>query len=66
VPRQRERHQIDSLPLEESAIAHLPKLPSHHRDPFDRMLICQSIEHDLVLVTSDDAIRAYPVKLFWG
>jgi PIN domain nuclease of toxin-antitoxin system len=66
VPRQREHHKIESLPLEESAIRHLAKLPRHHRDQFDRMLICQSIEHDLSLVTSDSAILDYPVKIFWG
>jgi PIN domain nuclease of toxin-antitoxin system len=66
LPKQRERHAIDPLPLEERAIVHLPKLPAHHRDPFDRMLICQSIEHEMLLVTSDPRILEYPVKTFWG
>lgn len=66
IPKQRERHAIDSLPLEERAIVHLSKLPAHHRDPFDRMLICQSIEHEMLLVTSDPRILEYPVKTFWG
>jgi len=66
IPKQRERHAIDSLSLEERAIIHLPKLPAHHRDPFDRMLICQSIEHEMLLVTSDPRILEYPVKTFWG
>ena len=65
IPRQRERHRIDSLPLVESAIAHLAKLPHTHSDPFDRMLICQAIEHDLTLVSSDRAIHAYPVRVMW-
>ena len=66
IPRQRERHAIDTLSLEERAIVHLPKLPPHHRDPFDRMLICQSIEHEMLIVTSDPRILEYPVKTFWG
>lgn len=33
-----------------------------HRDPFDRLLICQAIEYDLTLLTVDDAILAYNVK----
>ena len=66
IPRQRERHAVDTLSLEERAIVHLPKLPAHHRDPFDRMLICQSIEHEMLLVTSDARILEYPVKTFWG
>ncbi len=65
IPSQRERHRIDSLPLEERAVAHLPKLTLHHRDPFDRMLVCQSIEHDLLLTTSVQVIHSYPVKIFW-
>lgn len=62
---QRERHAIASLALEEGAIAHLAKLPSFHRDPFDRMLVCQALQHDLTLVTSDAAIERYPVKTAW-
>ena len=63
LPIQRERHLISSLPLNEASVAQLGKLPSLHRDPFDRMLICQAIEHDLMIVTVDDMIRAYPVKV---
>jgi PIN domain nuclease of toxin-antitoxin system len=66
LPSQRERHGIDPLALEEAAIAHLAKLPTVHRDPFDRMLICQALEHDLRLVTDDENIRRYPVKIAWN
>ncbi len=59
---QRERHQIASLPLDDAAVRHLSKLPAVHRDPFDRMLVCQAIEHDLQLVTTDEFMRRYPVK----
>jgi PIN domain nuclease of toxin-antitoxin system len=63
IPAQRERHQIECLNLDEASVTHLAKLPAFHRDPFDRMLICQSIEHGLTLVTVDDAIRQYPVSI---
>jgi len=62
---QRDRHGIMALPLEEHATLHLPKLPSHHRDPFDRMLICQAIHHELTIVTPDEHITQYPVRAFW-
>lgn len=65
IPKQREIHRIDTLQLEERAVAHLPKLPALHRDPFDRMLICQAIEHDLSFVTSDAVVQSYPVKILW-
>jgi PIN domain nuclease of toxin-antitoxin system len=63
LPRRRELHQIVSLPIEEEALAHLAKLPDLHRDPFDRILVAQALQHDLTLVTADDAVKAYPVKL---
>jgi PIN domain nuclease of toxin-antitoxin system len=66
VPRQRKRHGIDSLALLENAVGHLTKLPDRHRDPFDRMLICQAIDHGLTIVTPDSAIHSYPVKVLWG
>jgi PIN domain nuclease of toxin-antitoxin system len=65
VVEQRERHGIAALPLNEKAILHLHKLPLLHRDPFDRMLICQSIEHDCVLLTPDPLIAQYPVRTRW-
>jgi PIN domain nuclease of toxin-antitoxin system len=63
LPRQREAHRIAALPLEEAALAHLASLPPLHRDPFDRILIAQALQHGLTLVTVDDAVRAYPVPL---
>jgi PIN domain nuclease of toxin-antitoxin system len=63
LPRQRDAHRIRSLPLEEGALLHLATLPPLHRDPFDRILIAQALQHGLTLVTVDDAVRAYPVPL---
>ncbi len=65
LPIQRERHQIQSLTLDESSVAHLPKLPLHHKDPFDRILICQAMEYGLTIITPDDLITRYPVKTIW-
>ena len=59
LPRQRQRHQIHSLPLDEESVTRLDQLPSLHRDPFDRMLICQAIRHDLLLVSTDATVRLY-------
>lgn len=62
---QREAHGIERLPVDEEAVAQLPKLPALHRDPFDRMLVCQAIAHGLTLLTPDEAIRQYPVRTSW-
>ena len=65
VPEARRRLSVDTLAIDEPSIAHLPKLPSIHKDPFDRMLMCQSIEHEMTLVTNDTNIRRYPVRTIW-
>ncbi len=40
-------------------------LPRHHADPFDRILIAQAIAEDLALVSRDEALSAYDLKLVW-
>ncbi len=65
IPSMREAHGIETLPLDEAATLQLPKLPAIHRDPFDRMLICQAINHGLTLLTPDENIRRYPVLSRW-
>ena len=62
---QREQHGIEPLPLEEEAALHLTRLPPLHKDPFDRMLICQAIVHGLVILTQDQLIYQYPVRTAW-
>ena len=64
--KERERHRILPLPLEESCLTHLERLPAVHRDPFDRILICQAMEHGLTILTPDPAITRYPIKTMWG
>lgn len=61
--RQRELHQIKPLSLDENSVAHLSGLPTIHRDPFDRMLICQALAHGLVFASSDPVIGQYPVSI---
>ena len=65
VPEQRLNHQIEVLPFDEESALHHGRLPWIHKDPFDRMLICQALEHDLTLLTPDPEIIAYAVKTTW-
>jgi len=65
VPSQRVSHGIDTLPLSEGAALFVSTLPNHHKDPFDRMLVAQALYDDLVLLTPDPFIRAYPAKVEW-
>ena len=59
LPAQRGRHQIVDLPLDEASVRQLVALPPIHRDPFDRMLICQAMEHTLTIITADAVFQAY-------
>jgi PIN domain nuclease of toxin-antitoxin system len=62
---QQARHSIEPLALEEEATDHLPKLPAFHKDPFDRMLICQAIQQELTILTPDPLITQYAVRTIW-
>lgn len=59
LPMQRREHLIKTLNVDENSIAQLINLPPLHKDPFDRLIISQALQHDLVLMTEDRAILAY-------
>jgi PIN domain nuclease of toxin-antitoxin system len=65
VPTERKRHGIDSLSLDEEATLYLSRLPLLHRDPFDRMLVCQAVVQHLAIMTPDELIEQYPVRTIW-
>ena len=46
-------------------VLRVESLELHHRDPFDRILIAQSLEENLPLVTADPVFEKYPVRLIW-
>lgn len=47
------------LPLTVRQTLHLARLPWHHRDPFDRLLVVQALEEGLRLITADRLLAAY-------
>ena len=65
IPSQREAHGITALPLTEEDVLYLPKIPKLHRDPFDRMLICQAIVNGFTVLTPDQLISQYPIRTLW-
>ncbi|MFZ4484056.1 MAG: type II toxin-antitoxin system VapC family toxin [Chthoniobacterales bacterium] len=56
-------HRFHQLPLEITDICRLEKLPPHHRDPFDRLLIAQAIEQSAIAVTDDPKWKPYPLRV---
>jgi PIN domain nuclease of toxin-antitoxin system len=45
--------------------AAVERLPPHHRDPFDRMLVAQASLEGAALVSGDPAMRRYDIPLIW-
>jgi PIN domain nuclease of toxin-antitoxin system len=65
IPEHREKLAADPLPVDEESVLHIVRLPHLHRDPFDRLLICQAIVHGMVFLTPDSRISKYPVRTIW-
>lgn len=65
IESQKRDNDVEILHITTEHILALGKLPFHHKDPFDRLLIAQSIVEDLTIVTLDSEFSAYPAKLLW-
>lgn len=55
--------QFEVVPLSLEHALTMDTLPLLHKDPFDRILIAQSMAENLTLITSDEKIWKYPVKV---
>lgn len=56
-------HRLTQLPINFEHAELAGKLPDIHKDPFDRMLIAQSIHEKLTLISRDGVFDQYDVKL---
>ena len=65
VPDRMQRDAIDALPVLHSHALAVAKLPHHHRDPFDRLSIAQTISERIPLATANPSMRAYAAELLW-
>jgi len=54
---------LQELPLRFRHTQRLLRLPPHHQDPFDRMLLAQALEEGLTLITHDTKLQRYQVPL---
>jgi PIN domain nuclease of toxin-antitoxin system len=64
-PQQLEVNGFELLPINLAELNELTRLPFHHRDPFDRLLIAQALAQQTTVVTHDPAFTAYPVTTLW-
>lgn len=65
IPDMMQKQRILPLPIEFRHALRVLKLPDHHRDPFDRLLIAQAQEEGLALITADAQIARYAVEVIW-
>ena len=65
VPARIAANGFEPLPIRIEHVLRTYDLPMHHRDPFDRLLIAQSVVEDVPLVTADSAMAPYPAALIW-
>jgi len=57
---------IAQLPMTIKDLEIYLSLPLHHRDPFDRILLAQAINHSLSIVSQDTQMDAYPIQRLWA
>ena len=65
IPQQMRLNGIEPLGIEMDHVATVAKLPFHHRDPFDRLLVAQAMVEQIPIVSADTAFDAYGVKRLW-
>ena len=53
------------LPVEADHLTPLVDLPFHHRDPFDRLIICQAMQERMPICTGDTNFQRYKVRVVW-
>jgi PIN domain nuclease of toxin-antitoxin system len=63
IKNQQETNDLTVSPVTLTHVLALDALPLNHKDPFDRLLIAQSIEEDLTLVSADSQFASYQVTL---
>jgi PIN domain nuclease of toxin-antitoxin system len=65
LPRELAVNHFDLLAIELRHATFVETLPPHHKDPFDRLLVAQSIMEAIPLVSVDAAFDAYGVTRLW-
>jgi PIN domain nuclease of toxin-antitoxin system len=63
--RRLNQHRFLALPVQISHTVRVYDLPPHHANPFDRLLIAQSLMESLPLITKDAEIRLYDLDMIW-
>ncbi len=65
IPQQRSLHTIRESVIREAETLLLESLPLHHKDPFDRLLVCQAKANGWSILTPDTHFQPYGVPVLW-
>jgi PIN domain nuclease of toxin-antitoxin system len=65
IPHQLKLNGIDLIEIKIQHTAVVSKLPFHHRDPFDRLLVAQATVEQMPIVSTDTTFDAYTIKRMW-
>ena len=59
------RNDIEILSVTAKHVLRLFSLPGHHKDPFDRIIVAQSQEENIAMITADAAMTRYEIEVIW-
>lgn len=65
IPTQLQENSIFQLEINFRHVVGVTKLPFHHRDPFDRLIISQAIQENLPILSNDAAFDTYNIQRLW-
>ena len=65
LPRELSMNKFDVLGIELAHVTFIETLPPHHKDPFDRLLIAQSLLETMPIVSADAMLDPYGVTRLW-
>ncbi len=66
VPRRMRSSGVGALPIQHLHALQVASLPSHHKDPFDRLIIAQAQTERIPVMTADRQFNQYDVQLLWA
>jgi len=58
-------NEIEILNIQIEHLQELINLPCHHRDPFDRLIICQSLVEQLTIIGKENLFDDYGIQRLW-
>ena len=64
-PNQLEVNGFEMVPVKTAHLSNLISLPFHHRDPFDRLLIAQTVAENMQIVSVDRVFDSYNISRHW-